>query len=53
MKTGVADEIVGVVVAVICAGLILAAAYASVASFLRTGPNCPGMDPDFIGWCER
>lgn len=53
MKSEVADEIVGVVVAVAVAGFMLAAMYATVASFLDTGPNCPGMDPEFIGWCER
>lgn len=27
---------------------IIAVAY----GWLSTGPNCPGMDPSYIGWCK-
>lgn len=31
--------------------VIAAVALAIVYIAVMTGPNCPGMDPDWIGWC--
>lgn len=36
-------------VAVFAAALALCAVMYGV---LSTGPNCPGMDPSYLGWCE-
>lgn len=35
-------------VATLLVAVILALGY----TFLSTGPNCPGMDPEWIGWCQ-
>lgn len=33
---------------VIAAALVLSVIY----GIFSTGPNCPGMDPSYIGWCK-
>lgn len=27
--------------------------YALLTSYVETGPNCPGMEPSWIGYCEK
>jgi len=38
-------------------GLMLAAAFGAammlLVAFGATGPNCPGKDPSWIGWCSE
>ena len=38
---------------IILLGLIGLGAVAAVGYGLQaTGPNCPGMDPSYLGWCK-
>lgn len=46
MKDFAVSVFIGVIVGV---SLILVVAW----GILETGPNCPGMDPSWLGWCEE
>ena len=35
-------------IVIVSASMLLAVAYGLVS----TGPDCPGMDPSYIGWCK-
>lgn len=49
------DEGAGLVV--LAAGAVIGAVSVCIALLLvwgltASGPNCPGMDPEWIGWCQ-
>lgn len=49
---GKIDYVFGAVWAALFAALVATAVYLCFEAATNSGPNCPGMDPDWIGKCE-
>lgn len=46
-------SIMELLVTMLIGGLVAVGLWLAGAVHMESGPNCPGMDPAWLGWCEE